>query len=965
MMYLFYFTLFACLPLPSVNSDFFSSDSEDLPWEYEATFESSGDEPSGKSMGEIIFDTYDYPVDDEDMKEFRRKLRKEMRRQQKKDGLIIPRSLLQSITKKVDTHGVDNRKSENKSTIAKTTLGPKVATNAVVELDLPSHSLVSTEALEINEAASLGQHQFEKELQIPSESLTTSAYVVHEEKRHEDKDWSSYNKTSIKSQAAESAFQKESHSLEITTKFSAQVVTSNGDLQTKPHAWHTTDNIKESEKDTAPEEVSTTGASVPQVEQLLDNGFSDLMNFFLLMKTTTANQVTKDNYANSDLDHFTLPMTTTQHASTSAYDDPQEKEATTISSRNYYLQNVTDFASNSYEINSSLHFVQNLNLNTGDDDVFWMENSTTHALVSTAIDTHGTETFPTEPAPYEIDGFFFIDDGKDFTENTDEKPFDLLIGEEIAAIGKSARQDVLYFNDDSTVSERSLQHVVPGPKNFNRCLVSPFPCNANENCSWKNNRVTCSAQSTEPVFCKAQECMNGGICYAELSGFRCVCPPGFSGQQCEISSGLACKSNPCQGNCKCIESCRHEYGYYCQGDGFIGKDCTIPVPKIYCEPNRMRIDVSRQFVRDFDRNRGNAVIYISPDPISSSEKMLTCKGHNVGDDYEFNINIPFDECGTKPQKMTNGKNGQIFRNRVWLDRHGKGWDMPVPLIDFECKYTREYSLVTSLKPVSNSPQLLQHEGKFSANLQLCKVASCPNACPQNYVVNGAASYTVGEMMYISVSPSTKVATNGQLLSIDQLFLSCDPNQAISPVHLISKGCQVGSGMFVRTKAGSTACISIQTPRPLSCSTVYLHVHVRSCSSHELQPCAASGFQKCVGFGRRGRRNKRRSVVGHSALSVIGPLLILNGSNGEESLKLFPTTNERLNSPKSIYKIKLPVEAPDIARSRVPVRSSNNQVSTALYIIVVAVCCLMIILVLILMYSVCTPRFNAVLLEDAT
>jgi hypothetical protein len=67
--------------------------------------------------------------------------------------------------------------------------------------------------------------------------------------------------------------------------------------------------------------------------------------------------------------------------------------------------------------------------------------------------------------------------------------------------------------------------------------------------------------------CKSHVCLNGATCVDGLESYTCMCPPGFSGQYCEIapvlalpnydSAGLpghgACKYHECQNNAVCFQ----------------------------------------------------------------------------------------------------------------------------------------------------------------------------------------------------------------------------------------------------------------------------------------------------------------------------------------------------------------------------------------------------------------------------
>ena len=75
--------------------------------------------------------------------------------------------------------------------------------------------------------------------------------------------------------------------------------------------------------------------------------------------------------------------------------------------------------------------------------------------------------------------------------------------------------------------------------------------------------------------CASQPCMNQGSCVRENGGFRCVCPPGYSGSRCEIRD--ACQSNPCMNGGTC-QSVNGNGGYQCIcPSGSSGPQCETSV----------------------------------------------------------------------------------------------------------------------------------------------------------------------------------------------------------------------------------------------------------------------------------------------------------------------------------------------------------------------------------------------------
>jgi hypothetical protein len=80
-------------------------------------------------------------------------------------------------------------------------------------------------------------------------------------------------------------------------------------------------------------------------------------------------------------------------------------------------------------------------------------------------------------------------------------------------------------------------------------------------------------QSGDP--CASQPCLNQGTCMRDNGGYRCICPPGYSGARCEIRD--ACQSNPCMngGTCQSING-NGNGGYQCMcPPGFSGQRCEI------------------------------------------------------------------------------------------------------------------------------------------------------------------------------------------------------------------------------------------------------------------------------------------------------------------------------------------------------------------------------------------------------
>ncbi|XP_038046057.1 fibrillin-1-like [Patiria miniata] len=79
--------------------------------------------------------------------------------------------------------------------------------------------------------------------------------------------------------------------------------------------------------------------------------------------------------------------------------------------------------------------------------------------------------------------------------------------------------------------------------------------------------------------CDATPCINSGECVEDnlaTGGYTCSCPPGYSGQNCQVEP---CDVNPCMNSGNCAVNSSSDTGYTCTcGQGFSGPRCETMAP---------------------------------------------------------------------------------------------------------------------------------------------------------------------------------------------------------------------------------------------------------------------------------------------------------------------------------------------------------------------------------------------------
>ncbi|CAK8693984.1 unnamed protein product [Clavelina lepadiformis] len=386
--------------------------------------------------------------------------------------------------------------------------------------------------------------------------------------------------------------------------------------------------------------------------------------------------------------------------------------------------------------------------------------------------------------------------------------------------------------------------------------------------------------------CSSSPCLNGGICVDDPSsdvGVTCLCSKDFTGKFCERDTRVyegACSSNPCLGpNCQCLESCKHEHGYYCMSQqGYIGQNCDIGPPTLTCHHDKIELEVSAGFYNEYDDTKTSFMYFSST--VDGYKSVQACQAQPINGKYRITILSPFTtSCGTT---RTQALNSHTYNNTLWINRRTGSslYDMPFPVLDWSCTFNYDLDVVASLQPVIDVQRSKISGGhQYTASVSLCKVSSCQRSCPPSLVVGAGAIYTVSETIHLSINfKATHLFPTSSFTDVARTFLSCsqDPSWSGEIVPLSDTGCDLNSPLDVRAGSSSSqhaACMSFNVPRFHQCTTIYIHLRLRICSSSDVTTSFCSNgdrVQHCPS-----RITKRSTRDDDITYHVIGPITIVD------------------------------------------------------------------------------------------
>ena len=81
--------------------------------------------------------------------------------------------------------------------------------------------------------------------------------------------------------------------------------------------------------------------------------------------------------------------------------------------------------------------------------------------------------------------------------------------------------------------------------------------------------------------CESQPCQHGALCDDLPKGYQCLCPPGYTGPDCDVNID-DCNHDLCLNNATCVDLVA---SYHCDcGAGFEGEHCQIDIDE--CESSK-------------------------------------------------------------------------------------------------------------------------------------------------------------------------------------------------------------------------------------------------------------------------------------------------------------------------------------------------------------------------------------------
>lgn len=213
-------------------------------------------------------------------------------------------------------------------------------------------------------------------------------------------------------------------------------------------------------------------------------------------------------------------------------------------------------------------------------------------------------------------------------------------------------------------------------------------------------------------YCQNEPCMRHGECISRADGYECQCYARYSGKNCQIDGGSACRTTPCKNNGVCEEDANGDFKCKCM-TGYTGKTCEIALGQDQlCVDGRCEANHSYCASNPCENN---GVCIDTPNGF-----VCDCSGSGyTGNMCQYNI----DECTNSP----------CLNNGVCFDNYGYyTCECPTGYAGQNCEHTVNECLSF---PCQHGSTCIEMNGGFECRCApgysgvFCENTSCNPKCP--------------------------------------------------------------------------------------------------------------------------------------------------------------------------------------------------------------------------------------------
>lgn len=251
-----------------------------------------------------------------------------------------------------------------------------------------------------------------------------------------------------------------------------------------------------------------------------------------------------------------------------------------------------------------------------------------------------------------------------------------------------------------------------------------------------------------------------------------------------------CDNEPCQNGGTChMQPNSNKYFCDCE-EGWNGKICDIPNPKLTCGTNQISVLIDKRMLSGHNLDNNAQLISFGD---TDDEK---CTAKLDGDFYKLLINGPFnDNCGTVAGRANGDSGDYLFTNQVFWKKVYNGNEgeaaiqRRIKLVDFTCNYEDEYLLqMVPLKPAESVIEEQNSKGLFKVDMTLWKNSNFEKDVTAKYSSNPIVR--VGQEICVKLELDSKMEMDNLVLTAADCWASGVDNPSEEERHyIIQKKCK--------------------------------------------------------------------------------------------------------------------------------------------------------------------------------